>query len=285
MHMNAGAWTVCVIEPNKFERQIIVDLLRAAGVTRFKAFADAASGLEYLVQVEANVVISAFELTPTDGAAWTRSFRRDRKVLNRKAAIFITSGAFSRSMAEQCRHAGANALIGKPLSAKVLIATIGKVLANPRAFVEADGYVGPCRRAGIVTAGAPKKRRKADDAAAASAGETQTLAHIVGALSAASIAFLADSAKGDACEAALRQVQAYAVNAADAPLMQACTAFALQIKALRSQRNDVTRAALETCSNGVAEIAALPVAQNDARGTAAERVREAVAKAALQRAA
>jgi CheY-like chemotaxis protein len=282
--MNAGAWTVCVIEPNKFERQIIVDLLRNAGVTKFRAFADAESGLEYLAEFNANVVIAAFELTPVDAASWTRSFRRNHKVLNRKASIFITSGAFSRSMAEECRHAGANALIGKPLSTKVLIATISKVLASPRAFVEADGYVGPCRRAGIVTAGAPKKRRKADSGAPAD-GEAQTLAHIVGALSSTSLAFLTDGAKGDACDAALRQVQAYAVNAADAPLMRACAAFALQIKALRSVRNDVTRAALQTCANGVAEIAALPVAQNASRATVAERVHEAVAKAALQRAA
>jgi hypothetical protein len=186
-------------------------------------------------------------------------------------------------MAEQCRHAGANALIGKPLSAKVLNATINKVLTHPRPFVEADGYVGPCRRAGIVTAGAPKKRRKADDQA--ESAETQTLAHIVGNLTAASIAFAADSAKADACDAALRQVQAYAVNAGDGPLMQACTAFALQIKALQSVRNDVTRSALEACTQGVAELASLAVGETAQRAATAERVRETVAKAALQRAA
>ena len=282
--MNASGWTVCVIEPNKFERQIIIDLLRNAGATKVKTFADAESGLACLEGFNANVIISAFELAPADAATWTRAFRRNRKVLNRKAAIFITSGAFSRAMAEECRHAGANALIGKPLSAKVLIATIGKVLANPRPFIEADGYVGPCRRAGIVTAGAPKKRRKADDSAAAAA-EPQTLAHIVGALSSASLAFSADGAKGDACEMALRQVQAYAVNAADGPLMGACAAFAQQIKALRSARNEVTRGALETCAHGVAELTAIPVEQGAAREAVAERIRETVAKAAVQRAA
>ena len=46
----------------------------------------------------------------------------------------LSSGAFSLAMAEQCRHAGANALIGKPISAKVLLATITKVLSKPREF-------------------------------------------------------------------------------------------------------------------------------------------------------
>jgi CheY-like chemotaxis protein len=281
--MNPSAWTVCIIEPNKFERQIIVDLLRNAGVDKFKAVADGEAGLDLLELYNANIVVTSFELPGMDGAAWTRAFRRNRKLANRKAAVFITSGAFSLAMAEQCRHAGANALIGKPLSAKVLTATINKVLSSPRPFIDAEGYVGPCRRAGIVTAGAPKKRRKAD--AEPAAGETQTLAHIVGALMSATAAFAADTGKGDACEAALRQVQAYAVNAGDGPLMRACAAFTLQIKASRTARHEAARAALQACAQGVTELASIETGEGDRRDAVAERVREAVAKAALQRAA
>jgi CheY-like chemotaxis protein len=281
--MNVGSWTICVVEPNKFERKIIVDLLRNAGVDKIKAVADGDAALDLLEVYNANVVISSFELPAADGAAWTRGFRRNKKLANRKAAIFITSGAFSLAMAEQCRHGGANALIGKPLSAKVLIATINKVLSNPRPFIDAEGYVGPCRRAGIVTAGAPKKRRQAD--AAKAAPETQTLAHVVGALTSATAAFAADSGKGDACEAALRHVQAYAVNAADGPLMRTCAAFTLQIKTSRTARTDAARAALQACVQGVTELATIEKGATERRDAVAERVREAVAKAALQRAA
>jgi CheY-like chemotaxis protein len=280
--MNPSAWTVCVIEPNKFEREIIIDLLRKAGARNVKAFADGDSAIQTLEEFAANVVISSFEQTPLDGAAWTAAFRRNHRLANRTAAIFVTSGAFSRAMAEQCRHAGANALIGKPLSAKVLTATINKVLAHPRPFVEAAGYIGPCRRAGIVTAGAPKKRRTADSD---QAGETRTLAHIVGALTTASIAFAEDSAKADACEAALRQVQAYAVNAGDGPLMRACAVFSLQIKALLCLRNNVNRAALKACTQGVAELVSIDAGETARRDAIAERMRDAVTKAALQRAA
>lgn len=281
--MNPSAWTVCVIEPNKFERQIIVDLLRNAGVVNFKALADGEEGAELLRLYNANVVITSFELPDADGAAWTRAFRRNKRLANRKAAIFVTSGAFSLAMAEQCRHAGANALIGKPLSAKVLTATINKVLSNPREFIDAEGYVGPCRRAGIVTAGAPKKRRAADTAPAAA--EAQTLAQIVGALTSATAAFIADAKKVDASEGALRHVQAYAVNAGDGPLMRACAAYALQIKAFRTARTDPGRMALQACVQGVNALAATDVADGARRDAVAERVREAVAKAALQRAA
>jgi CheY-like chemotaxis protein len=167
--MDARNWIVCVIEPNKFERQIIFDLLRQAGVEKIRCMEDADEALEVLETFRANVVISSFEAAKHDAAA-----------------VFITSSAFSRTMEEQCRHAGANALIGKPLSAKVLIATIRKVLTQPREFIDAEGYVGPCRRAGIVTAGAPKKRRAADGAKAA---QTLTLEQALSALSLAAEQF------------------------------------------------------------------------------------------------
>lgn len=284
--MNEKSWNVCVIEPNKFEGQIIVDLLRNAGVDKVRLFAGQADGLDWLEACNSNIVIASFEMQPLDGAAWTRAFRRNRKLVNRKAAIFITSGAFSRAMAEECRHAGANALIGKPVSAKVIIATIKKVLAAPRDFIdnEGDGYVGPCRRAGIVTAGAPKKRRKVDENAT-DATPALTLAMAVEQLASAGAAYALDSRKGDACESALRQVQAYAVNAGDGPLMRACAAFALQLASARQLRPEAARAALEVCVNGVLQLASLSVDQGAQRDVIAENVRQAVAKAAMQRAA
>ncbi|MGD9980106.1 MAG: response regulator [Hyphomonadaceae bacterium] len=276
-------WTVCVVEPNKFEAQIIVDLLRNAGVDKVKTVADQAAALELLETYNANVVIAAFEMAPLDGAAWTRLYRRNHKLPGRKQAIFVTSGAFSLAMAEQCRHAGANALIGKPISAKVLTATITKVLSKPREFIDAEGYVGPCRRAGIVTAGAPKQRRKADASGGAKAAVT--LEKAVEELTVAALAYATDARKVDACEAALRFVQSYAVNAGDGPLMRACAAFALQVIALRSQRNDAARAALEMCVNGVVQLTAMSPDNPSAREAVAESVRQAVAKAAMQRAA
>ena len=282
--MDVRNWTVCVIDPNKFERQIIVDLLRNAGADRIQTFENADEAFDALRLYSANVVIAPFELSGTDGAAWTRVFRRNKKLANRKAAVFITSAAFSLAMAEQCRHAGCNALIGKPLSAKVLIATINKVLGKPREFIDAEGYVGPCRRAGIVTAGAPKKRRKADEPGAKQRG-AQSLDGAVAQLSIATVALGADTARGEACEAALRQVQAYAVNAGDGPLMRVCAAFALQITATRTQKVEVARKALEACMKGVAELAKDATAAAEQREAVAERVREAVAQAVTRRAA
>jgi hypothetical protein len=67
--------------------------------------------------------------------------------------------------------------------------------------------------------------------------------------------------------------------------MRACAAFALQVAASRSQRNDAARLALETCMNGVMQLVALDADQAEALEAIAESVRQAVAKAAMLRAA
>ncbi|UPT64747.1 MAG: response regulator [Hyphomonadaceae bacterium JAD_PAG50586_4] len=240
----------------------------------------------------ANIILTTFELGKQDAATWTRAFRRNRRATNRKAAVFILSGSFSRSLAETCRHAGANALIGKPISNKALLETIKKVLAAPREFIDAEGYVGPCRRAGIVTAGTTGRRRKADKpvetpAAAPAAGgmPTLTFEQAVGALAAATAQFKMDPSAAATCEAALRFVQAYAVAGKDQPMMRACAAFAQQITASKSLPADVARVALDACVDAVKELARLKADDVAKREEIAENARQAVAKAGMQKAA
>ncbi len=281
--MNAKDWNVCIVEPNKFDGKLLLDLLRNAGADKIKVFTDPNAAVDALEVLNANIVIASFELGEADGAAWTKAFRRNKKLANRKAAIFITSGAFSLNMAEQCRHAGANALIGKPLSAKVLTATINKVLSKPRPFIDAEGYVGPCRRAGIVTAGAPRKRRKADEAA--TPAPALTLNDAVEALAGAAARFAADGVTLEPCETALRQVQAYAVNAGDGPLMRACAAFTLQLTAAKMQKAETLKETLQVCVDGVARLVSIDGKEAQRREAIAEAVRDAVAKAAQRRAA
>lgn len=280
--MQAKDWIVCLVEPNKFEAKIITDMLRDAGAKRVEWVSDSAGALEVLEMFPANIVILAVEATPIDGVAWTKALRRNKLVVNRKASVFLTSRAFSRALAEDCRHAGANALIGKPLSAKVLVATIKKVLTNPRPFIDATHYVGPCRRAGIVTAGAPKRRREADAGAPAHAGLTLDTA--IASLSHAVAERIESGRDTKTCEIALRLVQGYAVNAGDGPLMRACAAFALLL-GVKQGPPELMREAFEAAIAGVREMAAMDVAEAEARDAIAERVRQAVAKAATRRAA
>src|SRR5262245_36792553 len=119
--MQPREWTICIIEPNKLDVQIMVDMLRNAGVERIKIFHDSAAAMEAVELFAPNVIIAAHDAAPLDGVAWTKTFRRKHNAMNRKAPIFVTARALSKAVAEDCRHGGANAVIVKPLSSQSLI--------------------------------------------------------------------------------------------------------------------------------------------------------------------
>ncbi|NWG54965.1 MAG: hypothetical protein HXY28_14735 [Hydrogenophilaceae bacterium] len=160
--MDATHWSVAIITPHRYDAQLIADLLRNANVPRPRIFADGEAALAYAAQTAVDVLITALDAKPNDGLAWVMALRRSRASRSRQAAVFLLTRTLTPSVAEACRRAGANAVIGLPVSGSTLMGTITKVLAKPRPFVEADGYVGPCRRAGIVTAGAGSRRRRTD---------------------------------------------------------------------------------------------------------------------------
>jgi AmiR/NasT family two-component response regulator len=155
-------WSVLIINPNRFEATVQSDVLRAAGVRNIRYRMNCQVVLQEAAGVDANIILMAAASEPICAVDWIPRFRRIAECPARKAAIFVTAPGLTASVVEACRIAGANAAIGLPLSTASLLNTITKVLAKPRPFVDCEAYVGPCRRAGIVTAGAGARRRKSD---------------------------------------------------------------------------------------------------------------------------
>lgn len=160
--MAPNSWTVLIVSPNKFEAKIQAELVRDAGARRIHVLADNTDSMQQADELGANIILLALDNTPEDSLDWVRRLRRARGSRSQKAFVFLTSRSLTMALAQKCRLAGANAVIGLPVSSATLLNTITKVLAKPRPFIEDEVYAGPCRRAGIVTAGAGKFRRKSD---------------------------------------------------------------------------------------------------------------------------
>ncbi|MFN3465704.1 MAG: two-component system response regulator [Terricaulis sp.] len=165
--MEVSNLCVAVVTPNRFDGRIIVELLRDAGVISARLFTDSEAAFAKAACERTDVIIIAMEAAPMDGLAWVRALRRERDARSRKAPVFLLARNLTAPIAESCRRAGANAVIGMPVSNATVLNTIRKVLDKPRPFVEGEAYVGPCRRAGIVVAGAGSRRRRSDTASAA----------------------------------------------------------------------------------------------------------------------
>lgn len=159
--MDVHLWKPALVIPNRFELKVMVDLMRNAGISDINVFNETSGALDGRHGCRSNILIVAVD-GAWDALAWVRHLRHAETHPARKAPVFMISSALTTALAERCRHAGANAIIGKPVSTATLLNTIKKVLAKPRPFVEGANYVGPCRRAGIVKAGAGARRRRAD---------------------------------------------------------------------------------------------------------------------------
>ncbi|WP_262690784.1 response regulator [Kordiimonas aestuarii] len=61
------------------------------------------------------------------------------------------------------RDAGAHEILGLPLTAKLLHARMNHMVGNPKPFIRATSYIGPCRRREVVKIHHGVERRKKDD--------------------------------------------------------------------------------------------------------------------------
>jgi CheY-like chemotaxis protein len=269
--MDVRQWKVLLIEPNKYEAQIVADLLRFAGVQSIRIETRSASALDAAELGAFNMILMELDCEGVDGIAFTRRLRRMQRSPSRKATMILLTKRLSRPVAEACRIAGANAAVAKPVSNATLLNTINKVLANPRPFIEGANYVGPCRRAGIVTSGPAPRRRKSDLEAAAGGASVHQL--IARALACVDELVTGRQAQSEACEDILEQIRDRATDLQDGPLMRVSAALANH---LDSRDSPGGRAAIVACVEG---LGALAVAANDSeRVGIAERVCETIAR-------
>ena len=109
------------------------------------------SGLKALEALDQNsyeLLITEWNMTPTDGISLVKAIRQAKKAkrLRRDIPIIMLTGKAEKEDVQQARDAGITEFLVKPFSAKTLSNRIVKVIDYPRVFVEAPVYAGPCRR-------------------------------------------------------------------------------------------------------------------------------------------
>lgn len=104
--------------------------------------------LEHLKRKPYDLIITELTMTPVDGLELVKAIRsaRDDKRIRRDIPILMLTAHAEKDNVESARDAGITEFIVKPFTAKTISNRIIQVIDNPRMFVEADSYVGPCRR-------------------------------------------------------------------------------------------------------------------------------------------
>ena len=118
---------VLVVEDTEDNRQIVRDLLDAAGFEMVEAV-DGAAGVQAARDTRPDIILMDMQLPIMDGYEATRAIKQDAS-LRHIPIIAVTSYALSGDE-EKTKAAGCDGYIAKPFSPRALLALIRKFLPN-----------------------------------------------------------------------------------------------------------------------------------------------------------
>lgn len=144
--IDLGPVAVLIIDDSRYARSFIKSALHSFGVRNTLEAGDGPTGLEMLANHKVDLILVDHGMEPLDGIGFTRLVREGHVPERRHVPIIMVSGLTEMEKVVEARNAGVNEFLAKPVSAESLFRRVRNALINPRPFVEAAGYVGPCRR-------------------------------------------------------------------------------------------------------------------------------------------
>lgn len=137
---------VLIIDDSRYARSFVKSALHSFGARQVVEAADAPEGIRILAERKIDLVLADYDMHPLDGISFTRLVRAGEVPHCRDIPIIMVSGAADMDTVMLARNSGINEFLAKPVSAESLFRRVRNVLLNPRPFVQAGPFVGPCRR-------------------------------------------------------------------------------------------------------------------------------------------
>jgi two-component system chemotaxis response regulator CheY len=138
--------TVLIIDDNAPMREIIGTILKSLGVRKIIEASDGVEALKAVTELEVDIIFTDLMMQPVDGLAFIRWVRTSPASRNPYTPIVMVTGHATRASLDEARMAGVTEFLAKPLTARGVLHRVNEVINNPRDFVRAGSYFGPCRR-------------------------------------------------------------------------------------------------------------------------------------------
>lgn len=160
--LNLKGLNIMVADANDNIREIMQGVPRGFGATNVIDASDGESAMRDIPGRHVDLLFCDLYLPKIDGFSLIKKLRADEGNATRFIPILILTSHTQQRNIMKSRDAGANIVIAKPLSVKAVYDRLAWVAEEPRAFVQAAGYMGPDRR--FKTEGVPNGvgRRAAD---------------------------------------------------------------------------------------------------------------------------
>ena len=138
--------SVLLVDHNQMSLDITGQALSAFGVRSIHKCSTGDEALRAIVSQMFDFVITDANLGGVDGFEFIKLVRRMQQQHNAFIPILLTLGHARASHIHMARDNGANFVIAKPITPKVLLERIFWIAREERPFVQTTNYVGPERR-------------------------------------------------------------------------------------------------------------------------------------------
>ena len=154
---------VLLVEPNQHGLEILAQIFSGFGVRNPMRAANAEEAMAVVKKTELDLIICEAQLDGMDGYDFISWLRRSKIEPNAYVSAMIIGGHTQMSKVQKARDCGANFIVAKPLTPKVMIDRVVWVARENRAFIECDSYLGPDRRFHSIGPPPNTEGRRADD--------------------------------------------------------------------------------------------------------------------------
>ena len=134
-----------VVDPSPASGRMLTELLHNIWPGQVWAATATAGGLGLADSIDPRLIFVEYEGPGLDGVIFTKKLRRSH-FRCRKAPVIMVTAQATPAVILAARDAGVHEFLRKPYTYKDLVRRIEAVTRQPRAWVEAVGYIGPDRR-------------------------------------------------------------------------------------------------------------------------------------------
>lgn len=145
-YLNLEKATALVIDDNAQALDIIVSVLTSFGLRSIVRAGSALEAMEVVQRQPFDLILTDAHMPEMDGYEFVEWLRRKGPEPSRVTPTLVITAHTRRSQVLRARDCGANFIIAKPITPKVLLQRIFWVAKGDRMFIESEGYSGPDRR-------------------------------------------------------------------------------------------------------------------------------------------
>jgi CheY-like chemotaxis protein len=139
-------FSVMVVDDDRLVQKLVADVLKNLGFGKTLKADDGKMALKMLEAGQVDFIFCDWRMPQMSGPEFIKAVRTGKTRVNPFIPIIMLTGNAEVHQVIEARNMGANDYLIKPFTVKQITKRIVELVDNPREFVAAPTYTGPCRR-------------------------------------------------------------------------------------------------------------------------------------------